>query len=75
MTDKLICKKDQLQDISTALSTYEAPTNCTSALKTTERKWNYGKDCLKETMLNLTHNFQPCGPPRMSHYSCQGQAV
>lgn len=54
MTNKLVCKKDQLQDVSTALSTYEDPTNCTSALKTTELKRNYGKDCLKEAVLNLT---------------------
>lgn len=54
MPNKLICKKDQLQDAPTALSTYETPTNCTSALKTTGPKRHCGKDCLKEALLNLT---------------------
>lgn len=54
MPNKLVCKKDQLQNAPTASSIYEAPTNCTSVLKTTGPKSACGKDCLKEAVLNLT---------------------
>lgn len=53
MPNKLMCKKD-LQDAPPASSSYEAPANCTSALKTTGPKRDCGQDCLKEAVLNLT---------------------